>query len=183
MAKAGRPSKLSDEKWAEVIRLHAGGESAAELSRRYKVHPSQITRRVSQPAKSVKAVAVLVAEAELAMDSLPISHQGIARNLADQLKGIGSDMLETSGIHAKNARKLAQLAQVTLDQVDDEAVALGMESAEEGIKRVMRLTTVSNEAGRMPMGLLTAGKNFKPDDGNAPGASIALNILPVKTRE
>ncbi len=155
----GRPSKLSDEKWAEVIRLHAAGESAADLARRYKVHPSQITRRVSQPAKTVKAVASLVAEAEIAFDSLPVSQQGIARTLADQLKGIGSDMLETSGIHARNAKKLAQLAQVTLDQVDDEAVAMGLESAEEGIKRVMRLTTVSNEAGRMPLGLMQANKD------------------------
>lgn len=159
MLRPGRPSKLSDEKWAEVIRLHAQGVSAAELSRKYKVHPSQITRRVSQPAKNVKAVAVLVAEAETAFDSLPVSQQGIARTLADRLKGIGSDMLDASGIHARNAVKLAQMAQVALGQVSDEGVALGLESAEEGIKRVMRLTAVSNEAGRMPLGLMQANKD------------------------
>lgn len=153
-----RPSKLSEEKWAEVIRQHANGTSAAELARKYKVHPSQITRRVSQPAKQVKAVAVQVAEAEIAFERLPISQQGIARTLADRLKGMTSDMLDASEIHARNAARLAQLAQVTLDQVDDEAVALGLESAEEPIKRVMRLTTVSNEAAKVPLGLMAANK-------------------------
>jgi uncharacterized protein YgfB (UPF0149 family) len=95
----------------------------------------------------------------MAFDSLPVSQRGIARTLADQLKGIGSDMAEASGIHARNAVKLAQLAQVTLEQVSDEGVALGLESAEEGIKRVMRLTAVSNEAGKMPLGLMQANRD------------------------
>lgn len=70
-----------------------------------------------------------------------------------------SDMLDASEIHARNSARLAQLAQVTLDQVDDEAVALGLESTEEPIKRVMRLTTVSNEAAKVPLGLMAANKD------------------------
>lgn len=103
-----------------------------------------------------------------------------ARTLADHLKGISSDMAEASGIHARNAIKLAQMAQATLGQVDEDAVVLGLESAEEGIKRVMRLTTVSNEAGRMPLGLMAANRGAAaPAPGDAPVSGVLQVPGPV----
>lgn len=154
----GRPSVLKPHIKTEILRRLAMGEKAPDLRKEFKLTETTFRRNFSEAATKVREVATALATAEAAFEELPVSAQVTARDLANRLKGISMSMAQASEIHASNAKKLARMAQTTLDGVDPQSVALGLESADEGIKRVMRLTTVSNEASRMPMGLMQANK-------------------------
>ena len=160
-----RPSKLSDEKWAEVIRLHAGGASAADLARRYKVHPSQITRRVSQPAKTVKAVASLVAEAEVAFDLLPVSQQGIARTLADNLKGIAHLGAKAAATGMKTADLLHTEALKQVQTAITSAAEAGRALAPEDLRGSAACLDVAGRAAQLGTTLINANKDAGKKDG------------------
>jgi len=97
----GRPSKLSDPQWAEVIRRKIAGEKGSDLARDYNVDPAQITRRVTQHAKLIESVAHQVADAETAFENLPVSQQACARTLADQLKGIQANYARSAAAGAE----------------------------------------------------------------------------------
>jgi hypothetical protein len=43
----------------------------------------------------------------------------------------------------------------------------------EDMRTVAACTELANKAGQMGMGLLTAGKNFKPDDTSAPAIRVS----------
>lgn len=151
-----RPSKLSDKKWAEIIRRHAGGEKAADLAREYKVSPTQISRRVTQVAKQVQVVAAQVARAEEAFDSLPVSQQNIARSLADQLRGISDGLASAANHNAQTSARLAKVANERSSLLVD--LGAGQIEAED-LKSVAMLVEVSNRASVIGCNLLNANKD------------------------
>lgn len=99
MGKAGRPSKLSDQKWGTLLARLAAGEKASDLARAYKVSPTSISKRISQQAESCKTLAQELASVETRIEVLPISQQAAVRSIADQIKDLRDSNLR---IAAKN---------------------------------------------------------------------------------
>lgn len=155
MAKAGRPSKLSDAKWSELIRRHAGGEKACDLAREFKVSPTQISRRVSQVAQHVKTVAAQLADAETAFESLPITQQHSARTIADQLKTTTANLARAAATASGTTARLHDLAGKALDQFET-----ATDPGEKGkaIGNANGFLEMANTAASVPLRLLAANK-------------------------
>ena len=106
----GRPSKLSDAQWGEVLRRAAQGETVAALAAKFKVDKGTISRRVSQQVQNVKALAGRIAEDEAALESMPISQRIATRTLADQLKSIGENVTRAAVASSESAAFLSEAA-------------------------------------------------------------------------
>ena len=176
MKQPGRPPKLDDRQKAEIGRRLAMGEKASDLRKEYRLSETTFRRNFSADYARIHDVGMALAQAESALSELPISAQVSARSLADRLKGLTDSLVTTATIQGKTAAIMARHGLTA-------AQGIQPGSGVEELRTVAACTELANKAGAMGLGLLTAGKNFKPDDGNAPGAPIALNILPVKTRE
>lgn len=146
-----RPSKLTDKQWEEVLRLHTQGATAAELGKRFKMDPTQISRRVSQAAKQIKSVAALVATGELALEKLPISQQGFARTMADAMKGINAHALQGAEDGMEASSKL-------LAMVNQRASKLSQDCDTEALRPIVALAETANKAAALGLGLMQANK-------------------------
>lgn len=154
----GRPSKLSDKQWAEVMRLHANGEKAASLAKKYKVSPTQISRRVSQVSQELQNVAALVAQAETTFDALPVSHQSCVRSLADQIKGLAVGVTAVAATSAETGRILALHA-------NQKARDLGPDLNPDDVRLVVGLQEGANRAISSGLDILRANKEVNKDAG------------------
>ena len=106
----GRPSKLSEAQWGEVLRRAAQGETVAALAFRFKVDKGTISRRVSQQVQNVKSLAGRIAEDENALEAMPVSQRIATRTLADQLKSIGENVTRAAIASSESAAFLSEAA-------------------------------------------------------------------------
>lgn len=154
-----RPSKLSDKQWAEVTRRNIAGEKAVDLAKEFKISPAAISRRVTQVAKSNKAVAHQLATAELAFQNLPVMQQAITRNLTDDLKAISSHLAGAAANGAITAHKLSVIAARRVDVLDTHDH--GSEGFMQELKGINALTRTGNDASDTGIRLLQANKDMK----------------------
>ena len=163
-----RPSKLSPEQWGEIAKRLAGGESAADLSREYGVHQSQITRRVSQVSQDVRNVAHKVAAAQTALATLPVSQQYIAVSLAEKLRNISASLASAAEHGAATAHTLNALANPEAPRVADAHPTASLEN----LRNVGVLTKLANDSSHIALNLLAANKDRiqKMEDGGLVGA-------------
>ena len=152
-----RPSKLSPEQWREIERRHAAGEGASDLAREHGVHPSQITRRVTQVSQKVRNVAQSLAKAQTELAELPVAQQYAAISLADKLRSISSSLASAAELGAKTAHRLHALANSEVEKVDD-ADPLNPESME-ALKGVSVLTKLANDSSQIAVNLLNANRD------------------------
>lgn len=151
----GRPSKLTPEQWTDIIRRVAEGEQPADLAREFDIHPSQITRRVSQVSQSVRNAAEKMADAQAAIAELPRAQQYQAMRLADQLRNISGSLASAAELGAKTAHRLNALANSEVGKVDD---ANPLESLD-ALKGVSVLTKLANSSADIALNLLSANKD------------------------
>jgi len=172
MGKAGRPSKLDDRQWAEAARKLAAGESYAKVAKDMKVAKSTLVGRFSDRMETIKDVAERLATAESDFDRMPITDRISVRTLADHLKGLTNQLVETARIQGETARIMAKHGLRAAQEIQPGSTA-------EDMRTVAACTELANKAGQMGMGLLTAGKGLK-EPGRDDAAPVSLNILPVK---
>lgn len=149
-----RPSKLSPEQWTDIERRLSAGASPSALAKEFGVHPSQITRRVSQVSQKVRNVAHKVAEAQTALAELPPQQQYNALSLAEKLRSISNSMASGAELGAKNFHRLSALANTELQKVDD----ANLNASEASLRAVAVLTKMANDAASSPINLLAANK-------------------------
>lgn len=149
-----RPSKLTQEQWAEVARRHAAGEGVRALAAEFGISPARISERVSKHSEQVREVAHKVAAAQTALAALPIARQHDALNLADKLRNISVSLSSAAELGAATAHRLNALANSEVAKVDD-ADPL---SSVDKLKGVQVLTKLSNDAAYVALNLLAANK-------------------------
>lgn len=157
----GRPSKLSDFQWAEIGRrlaLGGDGNTVSDLSKEFKVSKSTISQRFSKRVENIQVLATTLATTEKAIEALPFSERCSVRTLADQLKGIAGSLATAAAANAKVSEILAEAAKQQAGRIVTENGYIDVEQA----KATAALVGISNEAGKLGMGLLTANK----DKGN-----------------
>jgi hypothetical protein len=165
-----RPSKLSPQQWTEIEQRMAAGEKASTLAREFDVHPSQITRRVSQVSQKVRDVAQLVAEAQTALSELPVPQQYSALSLADKLRNITLSVTSAAELGAKTGHRLHALANSEVAKVDDADPLKSMDA----LKGVGALTKLANEALAPAMSLIAATKgSMEPPPPEKPAIDVA----------
>lgn len=153
----GRPSKLSPDQWADIEKRLLAGEGASELAREFKVHPAQITRRLSQVTQNVRNVAQMIAESQTALAELPVAQQYNALSLADKLRSISNSLASGAELSAKNYHRVTALANAELQRVDDAEPM--SETSLAALKNVAALTKLGNDAAQTPINLLAANKD------------------------
>lgn len=164
-----RPSKLSPEQWREIERRHAAGEGASDLAREHGVHPSQITRRVTQVSQKVRNVAQSLAKAQTELAELPVAQQYAAISLADKLRSISGSLASAAELGAKTAHRLHELAHREVAKVDDDQPLHSLDA----LKGVGVLTKLANESSQIAVGLLSANRETMREEARPPAAETA----------
>ena len=94
--------------------------------------------------------------AEVALRSLPVSQQGLAIALADDLKAISAHLAGAARYGAATSHRLNGIAHAKVQEIDD-AAPLNEESLE-ALKGVAVLTKMANESANIGLNLLAANK-------------------------
>lgn len=172
-----RPSKLSPQQWQDIERRLSAGEGASELAREYEVHPSQITRRVSQVSQKVRNVAQNLAKAQTELAELPVPQQYAAVSLAEKLRSISDSLAKAAELGAKTSHRLHALANAEVGKVDD-ADPLNTKSIE-ALKGVGVLTKLANDSSQIAVNLLNANRETvkeanRPQMDNTPAGVLVV---------
>lgn len=159
-----RPSKLSQAKKDEIKRRHLAGEGVTALAKEYKVSKATISVLVSKRTTIQKEAAKQLATAEIIFENLPVSEQVNVRGLADQLKGISSNLIQAAMTGSATAKRINELVYkhallIEGDRERLEETATGEAGInEDALKRVIVLTKAANDASQIPLNLLAANK-------------------------
>ena len=151
----GRPSKLSDEQWAEVERKHLAGETLTSLASQYKVGISTISERVSERIPKFKQVAAALAYGEVEYENMNASEKMTVRSLTDTLKDISTHLGGAAKYGSMTAHRLAQIANIQTDRIDESAT---LDENQDALKSVMAMTRGANDAAAIGLNLLSANK-------------------------
>ena len=172
----GRPSKLSQDQWAEILQRYAKGERIADLAEEFKVSVSTVSARVIGKARNVKAIAQQVVAADAAVAELPISEQLSVKRLADQLRSISSHLTSAADYGSKTSHRLASIAHDTARQIDKTAEPAANGKA---LEAVVALTGAANKAAELGMGLISARKTIQLAD-DEPAAAREIPADPTE---
>lgn len=156
----GRPSALDDRTKAEIgRRLAIGGDgnSLSELAREFKVGKATISRWFSKRIETVQNLAHTLAATEKAIEKLPVSERCSIRQLADQLKGIQSDLLLSAQAGARTSAIMAGLAQRQAERLQQRADEEGVVEPEE-MRPMVAMIEAGNRASNVGVTLLSAHK-------------------------
>lgn len=148
----GRPSKLTESQWEDLLRRLASGEAATTLARKYKISKTSISKRVSQQAEVSKLIAHDLVEIETRIESLPVSQQRVIRSIADRLKDMSADYAEAAQDGVETARHLQGLAK-------QQARALGAEVTADDLRPIAALAETANKSAAMASNLIAANKS------------------------
>ena len=154
----GRKSKLTPEQWAEVQRrMLEGKASVRSIAKEFGITESSVRGKISAQTAQIKSVANQIVETERALLALPINAQITAHTYASKLRAISDDVLTGTAIAASNFRALNAFAAIEIEKVD----RVDPMATIENLKNGAALTAMANEAGKVPMALIAANKEFK----------------------
>ena len=148
-----RISKLSPDKWNEIQRRLLEGEKIRPLAREFGIAESAVRSKISAQTAQIKTVAHQIVETERALAALPINAQINAQSLASKLRAISDNLASAAHYSALNAHKLSSLANAQIENIDED-----MAGDWENLKGISVLTSMANEASKIPLGLLNANK-------------------------
>ena len=152
-----RPSKLSENKWQEVLTKHLHGRSISSLAKEYGIERSTVRDRVSASTAEIKEAAnqILATEQKLAL--LPVSARVAATSLADELRAISSNLASAAKYGSMTAHRLNAIAHAQTDKIDETA---SLDENQDAIKSVMAYTRTANDAASIGLNLLAANKEM-----------------------
>ena len=176
-----RPSKLTPAQWEDVGRRLMAGESARALGREFGVSEAAIRKRfgahqsVSSQSAQVRTVAEKLAEANSALEALPVAQRAVAVSLADKLRNISASLASAAELGAATAHRLQALANGEVQKIDDAQPLASLEA----MKGVKALTDLANGASSIALNLLAANKETVQKINNPQGVEAAA---PVRER-
>lgn len=156
----GRPSKLSPAQWVEVERRLLAGETARALGKEFGISEAGIRKKfganqtISAQSSQVRTAAEKIADANNALEALPIAQRGVAIGLAEKLRNISSSLASAAELGARTAHRLQALANTEVAKVDDAEPLASADS----LKGVMVLTKLANDSASIALNLLAANK-------------------------
>lgn len=159
----GRPSKLTPAQWLELEKRLLAGETARALGREMGISEASIrgklgaNRALSAQSAQVQETAQKIAEANLALEALPVSQRPAAMDLAEKLRSISQSVASAAELGARTGHRLHALANSEVGKVDD-ADPLSAESIT-ALKGVGVLTKLANESLAPALNLLSANKD------------------------
>jgi hypothetical protein len=171
-----RPSKLTPAQWDEVGRRLLAGETARSLGREFGVSETAIRKKfgahqsVSSQSLQVRTAAEKLADANSALEALPIAQRQVAIDLADKLRSISGSLASAAELGAKTAHRLQALANSEVAKVDDAEPLKSVEN----LKGVAALTKLANDSASIALNLLAANKDTVTrlnEQGSAPEES------------
>lgn len=155
-----RPSKLSPAQWVEIERRILAGETARALGKEFGISEAGIRKKfganqtISAQSSQVRAAAEKIADANNALEALPIAQRGVAMGLAEKLRNISSSLASAAELGARTAHRLQALANTEVAKVDDAEPLASAAS----LKGVMVLTKLANDSASIALNLLAANK-------------------------
>lgn len=156
-----RPSKLTPAQWTEIERRYLAGETARSLGREFGVSEAAIRKRygltqsLSAQSTQVRKVAEKIADANLALQSLPPVQRGVAMDLAEKLRSIGHSVASAAELGAKTGHRLHALANSEVGKIDDADPLASIET----LRSVGVLTKLGNDSLVPALNLLSANKD------------------------
>lgn len=156
----GRPLKLPPKTRDEIGRRLAMGESMTQLATEYGVSKSMLSRLFSERVPKVRDVATRLAKAEIEFEHLPVSEQGAARVLTDQIKSMGSGLVRTAGLNVRTAETLAGLAnqQAAGIQIPKELDDESRQNLKDSLSLTAALIEGSNKAATLSASLVSLNR-------------------------
>lgn len=177
----GRPSKLTAMQWASVERRLMQGESASALAREFGISEAAIRKRfgkfesVGVKSAKVREVAQILADADMALQTLAPSQRAVAIDMAEKLRNISGSLASAAELGAKTAHRLNALANTEVNKVDD---ANPLASLEE-LRSVGVLTKLANDSSHIALNLLAANKGRFEETPADPNAAPTSGVLVV----
>ena len=146
--------KLTPPQWYEIEQRVLNGESQRALAKEFGMSSRGLNKGVGEKVKKIAQAATKLADAQKALNSLPISGKISAQTLAEKLLSITDNLSSAAEVSARTAYRLSKLANekvqnITSDNLEEEAGNLRM---------VNGLTNMANEASKIPLGLLQTNK-------------------------
>jgi hypothetical protein len=155
----GRPSKLTDDQWAEVLRRVVAGESMRQLAKEFGVSEGAIRGRVSSQSTQVKDVANQIVSANAALRKMSVAAQVITLDYAATLQTISHNLTQAAAHSAGTALRLSAIANAQVQRIDE---ASPMDS-QETLQAISALTKMSNDAAQLGVNLINANNKSKAD--------------------
>ena len=158
----GRPSKLSEAQWDEILRRNTAGESASALAKEFNLSKAAVSKRIAKPATYIKDVVNQVLTAEVALKSMPPAHRLVATDLIDELRQLSMSTVQVATLGMRTAHRLAAIANEQAQKIDD-ADPMADASA---VKSVGVLGEMVKTHASVGLNLLAANKEaFRSGDG------------------
>jgi hypothetical protein len=181
----GRPSKLTPAQWQEVERRHlVDGESIRSLAREFGVAHNAIFVRIGPKTKSKKAIANQVAQAEIALASLPPIEQISVRQLADEIKSLALSSTQFAHTNMRTAKHLANVAAASAKKIKPGDIVDGSTPA---LRSVAAAMAVANEASKAGLSVLSITRDAGKSTPHEPpptdlGRDIKLDVMALFER-
>jgi ABC-type transporter Mla subunit MlaD len=182
-----RPSKLTPGQWKELERRLLAGETARSLGREFGVSESGIRKRfgahqsVSAQSAQVRIAAEKLADAQTALEILPVSQRQVAISLADDLREISRHLAGAARFGSATAHRLAGIAHAKVQEIDDAAPL--NEASLEALRGVAALTRLANDAAATGLNLLKANddtvKSMNDSEVKRAGQVTRIGLVPM----
>ena len=153
LRKVGRPSKLTDAQWQDVLRRRLRRESYRSLARDYGVTEAAIRLKISQSEKEIKRTAKQVVAVSEQIDAMPPAAQVEVFNIAQCMQE-GKQLLISAGM--RGARVADRLNAVAVKQMEKVDINNPGNHGDE-ITMAIGCTKGADLSGQMMMKLLVAG--------------------------
>lgn len=147
-------SKLTEYQWAEVEKCLLDGETQEVVSKRFGISRRALAGKMGSRVKAIQDVATQMVDARKTLEVMPIASQINAQTLINRLMNISDHMTSAAEYSARNAHKLSRLATDHLESVDSDTLLNDPNT----LRVVTGLTTMANEASKIPLGLINASK-------------------------
>lgn len=177
-----RPSKLTDAQWEEIHKRLVAGETARKIGADFGVSDTAIRKRFGDSSRvglqslQVRTVASKLAEAQTALEALPVSQRPAALSLAESLRQIGQSMAAAATLSAATSHRLHALANQEAQKIDD-ADPLAYR---DHLMGVQALAKMGNEAGMLPMQMIQAAAKAAPTEETEPAQVLDASALPTE---
>lgn len=168
--------KLTELDWRAIeSRVNLGAESYRTIAKDYGITEGAIRKRFPNRNRDIKEVATNLANAEMALERLPLRSQTAARTLADDLKEITSHLCGAAKYGAMTAHRLNGIAQSQVELIDDSSPFGDMTT----LQSIAVLNKMSNVAGDLGVRILAANKDLsKPSENTSDLLAMVIDRLP-----
>jgi hypothetical protein len=134
---------------------------------KYGVSLSTFHKHAGERAKQVKAAAKAKFEAEQKIRDLPISVQGIAHNMSDNLKSMANHLAGAGNLGAATAHRLALLANQKIESLDPQKLDM------EELREAVALQEGSNRAASTGLDIMRVMKGDTiPEEPKKPVSQV-----------